>query len=202
MSKNIPDFELYKKDRSKYFLQLEEYLKGILKKSRYRHTIGVANTCACMAMKYGYDMDKAYLAGLLHDNAKGLSEEELLKLAKRADIKCSSFEKRHPFILHGPVGAYIAEKEFKINDREVLLAIANHTTGRPEMTLLEKIVFLADFFEPGRCEAPNLPQVRALAFEDIDRCLLRVLEDTLTYLKASGSDTDSKTLETYNYYKP
>lgn len=201
MSKNIPEYGLLNKDRNKYFIKIEEELKGRLKKSRYRHTIGVANTCACLAMKYGYDMDKAYLAGLLHDVAKGLDSDEMLKYAKKFKLELSDFEREHPFILHGPIGAQIAKKDFGINDKEILLAISSHTTGRADMCLLEKIVFLADFFEPGRGEASNLPEVRSLAFEDIDACLIKVLSDTLDYLNASGLALDPQTQITYDFYK-
>lgn len=200
MAKKILSIKLYKENKKKYFSELENILSDRLKKNRYRHTLGVAHTSACMAMKYGCDIDSAYLAGLLHDVAKNLSEEDMLKAAKKYELKISSFEAKHPFILHGPVGACVARDDFDIENEDILNAICNHTTGRPDMSLLEKIVFIADYIEVGRDQAENLEFIRKLAFEDIDACLVKILQDTLAYLENSGSDIDEKTSVTAEYY--
>lgn len=194
---NLPS---YKDSRKKYFAALEDEVSKRLKKSRFRHTMGVAHTSACLAMKHGCDMDKAYTAGLLHDIAKNLSDDEMLKAAKRFKLKLSAFEKTHPYIIHGPVGSVIAREEFGIEDEDILNAIKGHTTGRAAMSLLEKIVFIADYMEAGRDTADNLDTIRPLAFEDIDKCMIKILRDTLSYLEASGSDIDDKTRITADYY--
>lgn len=109
-------------------------------------------------------------------------------------------ERKNPFLLHAKVGAYLAREKYGIKDPDILNAIQNHTTGRKNMSLLEKIIFVADYIEPGRKHAPNLAEVRKLAFMDIDRALLMILRDTLQYLKASGGDIDPMTEETWRYY--
>lgn len=195
-----PDYSLYNINRKKYFQELEEAVGKVLKKNRYRHTLGVAHTSACMAMRYGADMDEAYLAGLMHDIAKHLDANDMLKMAKKYKLKLSAFEKENPFILHGPVGAYIARKEYGIENKDIFNAITNHTTGRPGMSLLEKIVFIADYIECGRDQAENLQIVRELAFKDIDACLVKILTDTLSYLAKSEMPVDEKTEITAKAY--
>ena len=98
-------------------------------------------------------------------------------------------------------GAVLAEKKYDITDEEVLGAIRWHTTGRPDMTLLEKIVYVADYIEPKRDKAPNLGEIRKLAFIDLDRALLKILQDTLNYLGDSPEDVDSMTKSTYDFYQ-
>ena len=104
-------------------------------------------------------------------------------------------------MLHAKVGAVLAEKKYDITDEEVLGAIRWHTTGRPDMTLLEKIVYVADYIEPQRDKAPNLGEIRKLAFIDLDRALLKILQDTLNYLGDSPEDVDSMTKSTYDFYQ-
>lgn len=200
MGKKQPDFKLYTEDPKKYFMLLEEELSGRLKKSRFRHTLLVAGTAACLAMRYGADMNSAYLAGLLHDCAKNLEDERMLKTAKKYKLELTDFERANPFILHGPVGACISRAEFEITDEDILNAIRNHTTGRAGMSLLEKIIFIADYIEPGRDAADNLALIRKMAFEDIDVCLKKILEDTLIYLNSTGKPVDDKTEITAAYY--
>jgi len=179
---------------------MEETLSG----KRFQHTLGVAYTAAAMAMKYGVDMKKALVAGLLHDCAKCMSDEKLLKLSEKENIEVTDVERRNPYLLHAKVGAMLANKEYDIDDEEILNAITYHTTGRPDMTDLEKIVFVADYMEPGRDKAPNLEKVRKLAFEDLDEAVRKILKDTLKYLeeeKGSDFEIDPMTAMTYEYYK-
>lgn len=98
-------------------------------------------------------------------------------------------------------GRIFARKKYEIENEEILRSIESHTTGRPNMSLLDKIIYIADYIEPGRDVAPNLPEVRALAFVDIDACLYRILEDTLAYLAEKGATLDPATEETFLYYK-
>lgn len=88
-----------------------------------------------------------------------------------------------------------------MSDRDILNAIHNHTTGRPGMSLLEKIIFVADYMEPGRRQAPRLEQIRRTAFVDLDRAVLLILEDTLNYLQDSDSVIEKTTQDTYEYYR-
>ena len=187
-------------NRRKYFDYIENYLKAKLKKSRYRHTLGVAHTAACMAMRYGVDVDKAYIAGLFHDCAKCLDEKETLKLCKKYKLELDDFQRNNLFIVHGPLAAKIAQYEFGIDDEDLLNGIKYHTTGRPEMSLFEKIIYLADFIEANRDVAKDLEPVRALCFVDIDAALYRVLKDMIPYLNSIGTQVDDLTRQTYEYY--
>lgn len=179
---------------------MEETLSG----KRFQHTLGVAYTATAMAMKYDVDVKKALIAGLLHDCAKCMSDEKLLKLSEKENIEVTDVERRNPYLLHAKVGAMLASKEYGIDDEEILDAITYHTTGRPGMTDLDKIVFVADYIEPGRDKAPNLAKVRKLAFEDLDETVRKILKDTLKYLegeKGSDSEIDPMTAKTYEYYQ-
>ena len=172
--------------------EIEEILQQKQNPHRYRHTIGVCYTSICLAMRYGEELTRASYAGLLHDCAKHMSCEHHLTV--------SEVEEKNPFLLHGRVGAWLAEHKYGITDPEILGAIEWHTTGRPDMTLLEKIVFTADYIEPGRDQAPNLVELRRLAFTDIDQAVCAILKQTLDYLRDQGGEIDPATEVTYNYY--
>ena len=174
-------------------LKMQKKVKRYLDKDRYDHTIGVMHTAGCLAMRYGADLEKALIAGLLHDCAKCVPSAEKIKL--------SEAEYQNPGLLHAKLGAFFARKKYGIEDEEILRSIESHTTGRPKMSLLDKIIYIADYMEPGRDVAPNLPEVRALAFVDLDACLYRILEDTLAYLEKKGATVDPATEETFLYYK-
>lgn len=176
---------------------LKEYMDG----SRFEHTIGVMDTAACLAMRYGADMEKALIAGLLHDCAKCMPDSKKVKICMKNHIPMSETEEKNPFLLHAKVGAYIAKEKYGVDDEEILQAIACHTTGKPAMTLLEKIIYIADYIEPMRNKAANLPEVRKLAFEDIDRALFKIFSDTLLYLKDTSKSLDAMTVQAYEYYK-
>lgn len=169
---------------------------------RMLHTIGVEFTAAALAMAYGADVEKAQVAGLLHDCAKCMENDKLLSICEKHHIPVTDVERRNPSsLLHAKVGSYLAEKKYKIEDPEILSAILYHTTGRPDMTLLEKIVFTSDYIEPGRTQAPNLEEIRKMAFTDLDAAVEKILADTLAYLKSGEGEMDPMTEETYQYYK-
>lgn len=179
---------------------LKKDLKKEMDDSRFEHTLGVMYTCAALAMRYRYDMDKAMLAGLMHDCAKCMPNAKKLKMAEKNHLEISDLERKNPFMLHAKLGALLAKKKYDIDDEEILSAIRWHTTGRPHMTLLDKIVYVADYIEPKRDKAPNLPEIRQLAFIDLDKALIKILEDTLGYLGDSEENVDSMTRETYEFY--
>ena len=163
--------------------------------------MGVMYTSACLAMVHGYDIKDAQVSGLLHDCAKCIPNKKKLKMCSEHNIPVSDFERSHPFLLHSRIGAYIAHEKYGIDDQEILSAINYHTTGRREMSLLEKIIYIADYIEPGRDKAKNLPVVRPLCFRDLDAALLKILSDTLDYLKSTGKEIDPLTEQTCQYYK-
>jgi predicted HD superfamily hydrolase involved in NAD metabolism len=172
-----------------------------LDKERYDHTLGVMYTSASLAMCHGANLEHALYAGVLHDCAKCIPGAEKLKLCKKYHLEVSEIEKANPSLLHAKLGAYLAENKYGIVDPDILNAIASHTTGRPGMSLLEKIVYIADYIEPGRTELTNMEEVRKMAYHDIDQCLCRILEDSLTYLKSKNKPIDPMTEQTCHYYK-
>ncbi len=176
-------------------------LKSSLNKERYQHTISVSYTAMCLAMKYEVDLQKAEVAGLLHDCAKCIPNEKKLKECFKHNIKMTEAELEKPDLLHAKLGAFIAMNVYHVDDKDIINAILKHTTGAPNMTMLEKIIFVADYIEPGRYKADNLQYLRKLAFEDIDNAIFIILKDTLEYLRKKGGSIDSMTNKAYEYYK-
>ncbi len=185
------------------FIEIQEELKKELTKKRFQHTLGVEHTSACLAMRYEADMVKAQIGGLLHDCAKCLSEQEILLRCKAANLVITEVEERNPYLLHAKLGAKIANERYGIKDSEVLSTIICHTTGKPNMTLLEKIVFVADYIEPARKEIPGLSEIRKLSFIDLDKTVYQILKNTLSYLNgdSNGKEIDPLTEKAYEYYK-
>ncbi|MCR4896899.1 MAG: bis(5'-nucleosyl)-tetraphosphatase (symmetrical) YqeK [Lachnospiraceae bacterium] len=171
-----------------------------LDSKRFEHTLGVEFTAAALAMRYGADVLSAQTAGLLHDCAKCLSDEKKISICEKNNITISDVERANPGLLHAKVGGFLAMSEYGIEDSSVINAIINHTTGRPGMDLLEKIIFTADYIEPGRRTAPHLGEIRYVAFTDLDQALLWILEDTLNYLSDGSQEIDPMTEQTYRYY--
>ena len=175
-------------------------LKPKISEKRFEHSLGVEYTAACMAMALGEDVEKARTAGLLHDCAKGLPTKEKLEKARKYGLAISKYEERNPDMLHAKLGAFYARYKYDVNDEDVLNAICYHTTGRPNMSLLEKIIFVADYIEPNRKMLKDMEEIRREAFTDIDKCVVHILKNTLDYLNASSNDVDYSTQMTYNYY--
>ena len=180
--------------------KLQKKLKKELDAARFQHTLGVMYTAASLAMCYGQDVEKALIAGLLHDCAKCIPNDKKVKLCEKYGLPMTNIEKQAPFLLHAKLGAYLADKLYGVDDPEILGAIEWHTTGRPGMTMLEKIVYLADYIEPNRWKAQNLPEIRAMAFRDIDMAVYMTLRDTLAYLQSGSGEVDTMTQEAFVFY--
>lgn len=176
-------------------------IKNRLPAGRFLHTLGVVESAQGLARKYGMDSDRARTAALLHDVAKPLSTEEIIRICEEAKEPVTEEEAASEKVLHARAGAIIARKEYGVRDPEILDAIRFHTTGRPRMTLLEKIIFVADYIEPGRSKAPNLDRIRREAGLDLNRCICMIARDTLQHLRETGAHVDSRTEETYEYYR-
>lgn len=185
------------------FIELREEMSQVLPAKRYYHVLGVEFTCAALAMRYEANMLHAQLGGLLHDCAKYLSDDDILKQCKKYNIEISDVEMRNPYLLHAKLGSLYANKLYGINEIEVLQAITYHTTGKPHMSLLEKIVFTADYIEPSRKEIPGLREIQKQAFIDLDIAVYNILKNTLSYLsgKKSNKEIDPLTEQAYEYYK-
>lgn len=186
---------------NKNLKNIKNDLKSTLDKNRYDHTIGVSYTAICLAMRYGVDLDKAELAGLLHDCAKCIPDDKKLKKCIKHNISISDVEKQQPYLLHTKLGAFIAMKKYGIEDKEIINAILKHTTGAPDMTMLEKIIFVADYIEPNRDKASNLKEIRQIAFQDIDKSVYLIMRDTLAYLNKKNTVIDPQTIKAFEFYK-
>ncbi|MBD5471701.1 MAG: HD domain-containing protein [Lachnospiraceae bacterium] len=180
--------------------KIRKKMEKTLDAKRFEHTLGVAYTAASLAMRYDEDINRALTAGLLHDCAKCISNEKKIAICEKHNIPINEVERENPFLLHAKVGSYMAMKQFNIHDQDIINAILNHTTGRPGMSPLEKIVYIADYIEPGRKQAPNLQLIRKMAFENIDQALVKILGDTLQYLESTGTPIDAMTQKTYDFY--
>ena len=181
--------------------KLRNALEKELKPDRFEHTIGVAYTAASLAMAYGEDVEKALIAGYLHDCAKSLSHEDQVRICEKNNIDITEVERRNHSLLHAKVGMYIARTKYDVYDTDILNAIRWHTTGKEDMSLLEKIIYIADFIEPGRKPLENLNVIRTEAYQDIDKCLAHILHDSVCYLQTIDKEIDEATMNAYEFYK-
>ncbi len=157
---------------------MKDKLKEMLKPKRYRHSLGVAESAVMLAKRHGCDEEKAYIAGLLHDAAKNISKEDSLRLCYEYGIKLNEVERRNPSLLHAPLGVEVVKREFGINDIEILSAIKCHTVGKAGMSLLDKIIYVADMIEPSR-DYPGVDHLRKTAMDDIDEATLEGLKSSI-----------------------
>ncbi len=181
--------------------KLRKSLEKELKPDRFDHTLGVAYTAANMAFIHGEDVEKALIAGFLHDCAKCMSHEDQIKICEKNKIEISEVEKRNHSLLHAKVGMFLARTRYDVYDTDILNAIRWHTTGREDMSLLEKIIYIADFIEPNRKPLEDMNTIRQEAYTDIDRCLAHILHNSVIYLKTIGKEIDDATMIAYEYYK-
>ena len=185
--------------------EIQEELKKVLKRKRYQHTVGVRYTAQAMAMCFDEDIEKAGYAGMLHDCAKYLSDEEMLVECRKHHIVCSDTEKIRPSLLHAKLGACYAKEFYGVEDDKVLSGIRWHTTGKPGMSNFEKIIFIADYIEPGRKMIPGMEEIRRAAFCNLDEAMFLILENGVSYLEDTSKSRkdmiDSYTEDAYDFYK-
>ncbi len=181
------------------YTKIIEWLKNNLNDERYLHTLGTADCAKELAVKYGLNQEKAYLAGLLHDCAKCFSNEKLLNIIHE-NLHVEECEMLNYKTLHAPVSAYIAEKTFNVTDNEILSAIRWHTLGKLDMTEFEKIVFLADKIEPNTRDKEYSAQIHKLLNEEngLNKALLRCYKETIKSLVKRDLKICITTIEIYN----
>lgn len=181
---------------------IRKEMEKILSSKRYTHTLGVAYTSAALAMAHEESMENAMVAGLLHDCAKSMHGSELVAICEKARLNVTVVERGNPTaLLHAKAGAYLARHKYGVTDDDILNAIRYHTTGRPDMSRLEKILYIADYIEPNRKQLAELDLIRRIAFQDLDGTMEKILANTLAYLRTSEGQLDDMTIKTYNYYK-
>lgn len=182
-------------------IELQTEMQKRLKTKRYNHSVGVMYTAANLAMRYDVPIIKAQVAGILHDCAKEMSNEELVRFCNKKKIELSADELLNPALIHSKAGAYIAKVKYCIEDDEIINAIRFHTTGKAGMTRLEQIIYIADYIEPNRKIIPGLDTIRKNVYIDIDHTCKMILENTIGYLKSEDKHIDKVSLEAYEYYK-
>lgn len=185
--------------------KIQDRLQEKISPKLFRHVVGVRYTAEALAMRYGISMDQAGIAGVLHDCAKYMTGEKMYKKCQKYQIDISPSEEKNPMLLHAKLGAYLAEHKYGVQDPEVFSAIRWHTTGKEDMSVLEQIIFLADYIEPHRKMIPGLEQVRQTAFVDLEEAVYMTLRNTVAYLEEQSGKTGKKsfdptTLAAYRYY--
>jgi predicted HD superfamily hydrolase involved in NAD metabolism len=181
------------------YMKREDALKIVKKQltdHRYQHTVGVMETAISLANKYGVDEKKAELAAIFHDYAKFRDKEEMRSIIIEQHMDKELLEYNSE-LWHAPVGAYLVEKEAGIKDTEILDAIRYHTSGRPKMTRLEKVIYLADYIEPGR-KFPGVDEVREIAEKDLNKALIQSIQNSIIFLMKKNKRIFPLTFYTFN----
>jgi|LSQX01.2.fsa_nt_gb predicted HD superfamily hydrolase involved in NAD metabolism len=175
-------------------IQLEKSLPY----KRFVHSVNVMKAAQELAARHKENEHKAALAGLLHDCARRFDKKETLKYCESKGIYIDDISFMNPVLLHGPAGSYIAKEEYGVDDEDILSAIYCHTTGKENMSILEKIVFIADYIEPGR-DFPGVGKVRNTAFKDLDGAVLASLEQGIIHVILKGTLIHQDSVKARNY---
>jgi predicted HD superfamily hydrolase involved in NAD metabolism len=178
----------------------ENYARECLSDKRYAHTLRVAETAERLARLHGLDPERARLAGLLHDMAREIGKEELLRVAEEDGLSVGDFERERPILLHGPVAAELARGDLGVDDGEVLDAVRVHTTGEPGMGPLALALLVADKIEPGR-EQPGVEDLRNLAPVSLHRAARAALEDAISYNERRERPAHPKSRQTLKWLR-
>lgn len=183
--------------------EMKEKVKSSMSEKRYKHTLGVMETAEKLALQYGDDemVEKAGIAGLLHDIVKEIPAEKRTELCKKYDVCQDEFFRLAPELIHPHLGAEVAQFECGVEDIEILNAIRYHTSGRAGMTTIEKITYIADYIEPNRTDFVGLKEGRELALKDLDLAMEFMLETILDYIGGQGKVPDPVSLKAYEYFK-
>lgn len=182
-------------------LKARRKLRKTLDSHRYEHSLRVEQTALELALHYGLPYHQTGLAAILHDSAKCLTDKQKLALADKYNVVLTDIERKNLDLAHAKLGAIIARYNYQIDNPAILSAIAYHTTGRPAMSTLEMIVFIADGVEPGRGHRPLLDQARQVAKKSLPKAMALLLTETIDYLgQKKVKAFDPLTKETYDYY--
>lgn len=177
---------------------IRESLKEKLSPDRYAHSIGVMQTAQRLALRYGADAQRAALAGLIHDCARFLCLEDQLKKADALGILLDEIQRHEKVLLHGPLGAIVARELYGVCDEEILRAVEIHTTGDADMTVLEKIIYVADYIEPNR-NFFGVQDIRTLAMISLDSAMVLAYDTTINYVISRGRLLHPRTIAGRNY---
>jgi len=179
------------------FDQMTEKLMKMLSQKKYEHSLAVKDAAVKLAIIHNADIEKASVAGLLHDCAKCMGEQKLLKKSVEFGILLDDVSKREVGILHASVGAEIAEREFEVTDPDILNAIMYHTTGKEKMSLLEKIIYVADYISEDR-NFSGVEDLRKVVQEDLNAGVLMGMDFTIKYVISKGRLIHVETIKARN----
>lgn len=182
----------------KFMNRVKEKLILSIGNERYLHSVRVMEEAIRLANIYSCNEEKAAIAGLLHDCGKFRNEEELLKSTYDFGIIQRGAYIVNSALIHGALGAEVARRELNIEDKDILDAIQYHTTGKEDMTLLEKIIYISDYIEPGR-NFPGVDKIRQLAYENLDLALLNAMDKTIKHIIDKGYYIHPDTISARNY---
>ena len=180
---------------------IRDMLRAHLKIGRYQHTLSVAETARRLAARYGVSPARAYLAGLLHDCAKYMDADAQRAMLRQSDLPIDDAEMAADSVLHAPVGALLAESTYGVRDMQILSAIRKHTIGDAEMSMMDALIYTADFIEPNRKPFPGLAEARALAEQDIYAAMCQCARLTCAYVRESGAMPHPKTIKMIQNYQ-
>ena len=175
---------------------IKTYIEKNFSEKRKLHTEGVRVTAMNLAKKYGADPEKAEVAALFHDMYRGVSVDVLNYYVKHlglSEIYLNNFN-----LAHGKIAAIVMERDFEITDPDIINAVSYHTTGRPAMSALEKVIYIADAIEPNR-NYPGVEEIRQAAEEDLDKACLLSLSRTIEYVRQQGNFLDTDTIAARDY---
>lgn len=173
-----------------------ELVEKQLTERRYQHTLGVTESSIELANRYGADVKKAELAAIFHDYAKFRPKDEMRGIIVSQGMTSTLLD-FHSELWHAPVGAYLVEKEAGITNTEILDAIRYHTSGRVGMTLLDKVIYLADYIEPGRL-FPGVDEVRETAKISLNQAVIEAMRNTIVFLMKKKQAVYPDTFHSYN----
>ena len=178
-------------------VNIEKYIESKLTPERYTHVLSVRELALNLAEKYEADLQKVNLAVLLHDCAKWMRTSEQYEAAASYEIELDEIERANPSLLHARIGVEFAVSHFNVDDPEILNAIRIHTTGSGKMTLIDKILYVADFAEPKRDHA-EAHTVRELAHQNLNKAVFEVSRYKIEHLLAKGVLIHPHTIDAYN----
>lgn len=196
VEKKLYGFKMTRQEISKLVAKIDSYAKAHVSESRYAHSVRTALTAQRMCRIYGLDPEMGYLAGIAHDICKSMNDQKMLALCEAGCEPVTDIEKSKPALLHGKAGAVLLAKKFKVTDKDLIEAVANHTFGKPGMCELAKILFIADKVEPGRDHVTE-SYLEELFSMSLNESLKAVLSESFSYLKSKGKSPAPISLELF-----
>ncbi len=180
------------------YVKIRQQLKAMLSPSRYEHTLSTQKEAIKLANQNGVNENKASLAALLHDCAKNMDTDEMVEYITMERMRIDEITMLNPSLLHAMAGKVIARYKFGVTDEDILGAIEFHTTGKPNMTKLQKIIFLADVIEETR-HYDGVEEIREIAYKDMDKAIVKSLDRIISFILNENKLLHPNTIQARNY---